>query len=385
MKEPISVERYDAASMNKNHDVLIPIITNIGEDHRCRKIASTLKRYGYTPHVYCDAPVTPYRSMWEDVDLSFITRWSHTRCFLPVFIIFNLKLVFIMSVSRAGVCIVEDCPPLLTASLIGRIKGIKVIYDSHELFSETPGVNRGVVRRFFWRVWESVGIRLSRGVITVSEGIRSVLGEHFPAKRIQVLPNMPLYTAREYRKDPGLSAKSIRLLYQGALRKGSGLMDALKGIRDDERISIDVFGSGEEEAVLREYTDDYGMQERVRFRGVIESSELALKTPCYDIGLHLLHPLNRSFDLTLSNKIFEYLQAGLPVLLSNTTAHKELLERYPVGVVVQYGDPDSIENGLKTLIKEYSSYHTRILENRRILCWNNYEDVLIKEIQREGN
>ncbi|MFW5959986.1 MAG: glycosyltransferase [Chitinivibrionales bacterium] len=367
-----------------NRDVLIPIITNIGEDHRCRKIVSTLKRYGYTPHVYCDAPVTPYKPMWKDIDLSVITRWSHTRCFLPVFILFNLKLVFIMSISRAGVCIVEDCPPLLTASLIGRIKGIRVIYDSHELFSETPGVKRGVVRRFFWRVWESAGIRLSKGVITVSEGIKSVLAERFPEKRIQVLPNMPLYTAREYRKDPELSEKSIRLLYQGALRKGSGLMDALKGIRGKERISIDIFGSGEEEAALREYACDYGMQERVRFRGVIESSELALKTPCYDIGLHLLHPLNRSFDLTLSNKIFEYLQAGLPVLLSNTNAHKELLERYPVGIVVPYGDPDSIERGLIALIKEYPFYHSRVLAHRRVLCWGNYEEVLIKEIQREG-
>lgn len=70
----------------------------------------------------------------------------------------------------------------------------------------------------------------------------------------------------------------------------------------------------------------------------------------FDIGLatEISQPLNR--DICLSNKIFSYIQAGLAVLASDTTAQKQLVSTWPQ--IGKLYDKNSIEN-LTACIKDF--------------------------------
>lgn len=63
----------------------------------------------------------------------------------------------------------------------------------------------------------------------------------------------------------------------------------------------------------------------------------------FDIGLASENnePFNR--DICLTNKIFTYMQAGLVIVASDTTAQSELMSKYPqAGKIYKKNDPDSL-------------------------------------------
>ena len=77
----------------------------------------------------------------------------------------------------------------------------------------------------------------------------------------------------------------------------------------------------------------------IHFAGILSPGELPLFASKFDVGmaLELIVPENR--NLCLTNKIFTYLLAGNCVLVSDTTAQKEFIKRYPaVGALYKHDD-----------------------------------------------
>ena len=61
----------------------------------------------------------------------------------------------------------------------------------------------------------------------------------------------------------------------------------------------------------------------------LSPADLASSLQVFDVGLSLESPSSRSRALTSTNKIFQYLEAGLPVLATDTPGQREVLERLP--------------------------------------------------------
>lgn len=335
-------------------EVLIAILTDLSTDHRCWKWAYSLREAGYRPVIYCDRPLHPLGDAWAGFDVRVLTRASHLQRFFPVFFVFLLRLLPILLRTKAETWIAMDTPPFFWLALWGRLRGRRVIYDAHELFLETPMVRARWTRRAFWSFWENGGFALIRRCVTVSPAILERLKARHPRVRFRLLPNMPSGEPGEIVPPP--KGGPIRLVYQGGLRKASGLPELIAALPARPGIELDVYGGGSEEGVLREAARVSGISDRVRFHGVVPFERLPGLMAGMHAGVHLVQPTCDSFALTLSNKIFDYVRAGVPVLFSDNPAHRALLEEFRVGGVADAFSPDAVGAALDRLLADREAF-----------------------------
>jgi glycosyltransferase involved in cell wall biosynthesis len=91
------------------------------------------------------------------------------------------------------------------------------------------------------------------------------------------------------------------------------------------------------------------------------------------LGLMLIEPVCRSYELTLPNKLFEYAQAGLPILTSDLPVIGVLVEREQLGEVADPGDPEQVAAALRALC--LPSRHARAVASvRAFAAANRWED-----------
>lgn len=351
---PISLAHPSPSDPPARPEVLIAILTDLSTDHRCWKWAQSLRAAGHRPVIYCDRPPHPLGEAWTGFDVRVITRASHLHRFFPVFFVFLLRLLPILLRTKAETWIAMDAPPFFWLALWGRLRGRRVIYDSHELFLETPMVRARRTRRAFWRLWENGGFALIRRGVTVSPTILKRLRSLHPRVRFRLLPNMPSGEPGEI--IPAPEDGPIRLVYQGGLRKASGLPELIAALASRPGIELDVYGGGGEEGNLREATRVSGISDRVRFHGVVPFDKLPGLMAGMHAGIHLVQPTCESFALTWSNKIFDYARAGLPVLLSDNPAHRLLLEEFRVGVAADAFSPDAVGAALDRLLADRETF-----------------------------
>lgn len=86
---------------------------------------------------------------------------------------------------------------------------------------------------------------------------------------------------------------------------------------------------------------------KLYFHPPISADELITFSTQFDIGLALEPSFSINNDLALSNKIFTYLQAGLAVIASNTTAQCDLLTKHPeFGSLYESNNAQSLSKAL---------------------------------------
>jgi glycosyltransferase involved in cell wall biosynthesis len=356
-------------------EVLLAILTDLSIDHRCYKLAKSLKDRGLRPVIYCDRPLHPLGSAWDEFEVRVLTRKSHLRGFMPVFLEFLIRLLPVLLTTRAKVWISLDAPPLFWLALWGRLRGRTVAYDSHELFTETPMVlNRGS-RRLFWTAWERLGFALIRRAMTISPPILERLSARHPHVKFHLLPNMPFRDERPVSKSGDLPDEGegpVKVIFQGGLRVHTGLQELFEAMRARPRFHLDVFGGGTEEAVLREGARRLGIAERVRFHGSVPFQELPAPMAAAHLGVHLMQPVCGSFALTWANKIFDYAHALTPMVLSDNPAHRALLAEYDVGVLADSYSPEAVGAALDRLAANYAQHREACRAAREAWHWEAY-------------
>jgi len=365
--------------LNAGREILILILADLGTDHRCYKIASSLGRLGYRPSVLCDRPLTPLGRAWSGIPVRTLTAKSHYSGFLRAFAAYMLRVTPILLSTGSRTWIVEDGTPLFWTALIGRLRGARVIYDAREILLETPAIRGRPSRRLAWSLWLGAGEALSAAMFTVSPAfMRHYRGRH-PGKPVFLLPNAPMSKGAGLAAKPSMAPR-VRLIYAGALRAGSGLRQTLAAMASAPEYDLDIYGFGPEEPELRELARALGLADRVAFHGAVPFESLRGPIAESHIGLHLLEPSCLSFDLTLSNKIFDYLHGQAPVLLGPTSAHAEFLRQEPVGVRVASLSPEDILAGLGELREGYSGFAEACRSARARWSWEAFEPGLARAL-----
>jgi hypothetical protein len=102
------------------------------------------------------------------------------------------------------------------------------------------------------------------------------------------------------------------------------------------------------EALVRPLSSDRRAQ--VHFHGTVAPDALPAALAKYDIGLALEVSTIASRNLTITNKFFHYLQAGLAVVASDTDGHREGLALAPgAGTIFKAGDAASLASAINAL------------------------------------
>jgi len=227
--------------------------------------------------------------------------------------------------------------------------GSRLVYDSHELW---PDRNR----RPEWRPWliacETLFVRLADATITTSPGYSSAIAERYHVRPPMVIRNVPARRpGRALGLDRRTGASGPLVVYVGGLMPGRGLEQAIRALSWAPELRLRLIGPGTESyrGALRLCAEEAGVTDRLELAPAVPPTAVVDSIADADLGLMLIEPVCRSYELTLPNKLFEYAAAGLPILSSDLPVIGPLVREEKLGHVVGTDDPEEIAQGMRRL------------------------------------
>jgi glycosyltransferase involved in cell wall biosynthesis len=255
----------------------------------------------------------------------------------------------------------HDLDTLGRAFIYAEKNNSKLVYDSHELWVEWHR-KRGT-SPFICNMWEETEKRISPKadlVITVSDKI---------AQEIQInnnLAEMPLVLyncadLKPYQKLNILREKYIKtsndrriILYQGHVKENRGLCQFVDIAYALPEMDFVIIGPSAASPFYEKLLDDSKKADNIFILPPVSYDDLWSITCSADFGYVCTEPFCLSYQFSLSNKIFEYMTAGLPVFASDLDGHRELSAKLPVEknpiFFIPHNNPQKAAEILKTVV-----------------------------------
>jgi glycosyltransferase involved in cell wall biosynthesis len=178
----------------------------------------------------------------------------------------------------------------------------------------------------------------------------------------------------------GLEKDTKIVMYQGSFLINNGLDDIIRAFAGVEKKAVLVLaGSGSEKDSLVRLTEETGLSDRVFFIGPFSHAELIRYTVCADIGLCLIRNSGKSYYYSAPNKMFEFIQAGVPQIASDFPEMKKYVSGMNTGINIDPSDKDKITKSINMLINDVSLYKTlkdSCIKNGPELVWETIENIL---------
>ncbi len=182
--------------------------------------------------------------------------------------------------------------------------------------------------------------------------------QYFPLKtfkgRVFIIPNYPtMQSFDQIEKKSGSPArhKIIRLIYQGSLGRNHGFSELIRVLKKKingypiELTLIGQINSGYKEQLISE-ARQHGVSGQLHILDPVSYRDLTEITRSNHIGLAIHVPNNRAIHIygaTSSNKIYEYMAQGLPVILYDTPHYRKYLNQFSWTKFVDLSEESLIE------------------------------------------
>lgn len=278
-----------------------------------------------------------------------------------------------------------DLPTLPAAAKHARQCGAKLIYDSHELYSEQEFSKH---EKKLWHQIEDKFIHQCHTVITVNPSIAAELKARFALKSIQVIynsinPNLNRTNSYLFHQAFNLALDKKILLFQGGLSKGRHLETLVRSIKyvSNESIVLVILGDGQFKNTLERLVITLQINNRVYFHSAVPQNELLAYTQAADLGIIPYQAICLNNYYCTPNKLFEFIAAGIPILGNNLPEINDIVVNNLIGLT---GDMSSAKQ-LARLIDDCFSNQERldtwkknILKVQTIFSWHNEEQKLLE-------
>ncbi len=362
-------------------NVVLAVTNDIVTDNRVHKIANTLNSNGYH--------VTIVGRKFKGSE-SLFRRPYKTRRFrlwfnktVLFYANYNIRLFFYLLKVPVDIIVSNDLDTLLACRLAGKIRKKVLVFDSHELFTEVPEL---VDRPFIRKVWHLKERLLLPGIkfgYTVSKPIQNYFRNNYN-KDFGLIRNVGMFRHdKEYKP----VENEVVVIYQGAVNKGRGLELMLEALRHLKGVRLWIIGGGDVLEELKKMAVTLDVSEKVTFTGRVNLEQLWQYTSQAHIGISLEEDLGLNYRYALPNKIFDYVQARIPVVVSSLPEMKALVEQYGIGEVLEERTPEKLAEKIQYLAIN-SGKQDQLRQNielaARDLCWQREEEKVIR-LYREAS
>ena len=291
----------------------------------------------------------------------------------------------------ADVWIAHDLDALPAALTARRRHGGRVLYDSHELFAERIAVSPAA--RPFWRALERRLAPRADAVMTVGDGVADELERRYDIPRPAVLRNLPEARPPDEAESPlrdalGLDPAARVALYLGGLQPGRGLellVDASQQLPAGYVLVLMGPGHPGYTTGLRERAERAAVADRVVLAPPVPTREVVRWAAGADVGLAVIQNVSLSYFLSLPNKLFEYVAAGLPVVASDFPDLRRVVEERGLGTVCRPDDPDAIARAVAWVLDDperYARLRAAAKAAATELTWERESRVLVELVDR---
>ncbi|KGK43296.1 hypothetical protein LH51_01315 [Nitrincola sp. A-D6] len=354
-------------------------------DSRVRNETSSLVEYGFDVDVYClsgkGLPKT------ESRDSVIIKRYGLSTKFRSLLFLSACISMLLKSMrSKIDLVHAHDVNALPVAYFLSVIKNIPLIYDSHELWSQAHHKKRNI---FILKIVEKLEVNLAkraRAIIAVSDGISNYLKCYFKNVNVYTIRNIPSYTSPgEYdlfRDEFGIEKNRIIFLYQGLMSETRGvntIIQAACELNNNNDVAFIFMGDGPMSSNILKTILSLKLK-NVYYKGAVPQDDLIKYTKSSDVGLHAIKNTCLNHDLCLPNKLFEYIAAGKPVIVSNLTEMSEFVLKNKVGLTFLEGSSDSLVSSIETAVSNkdvIDSMRANVNTINATVNWSNESKILI--------
>ena len=337
--------------------VIVSVTNDIYTDQRVRKVCEFLVEKNYDVTLVGrklknskDLPQTAYRTkrfpLWFTKGALFYANY-------------NFRLFFFLLFHKADVLLSNDLDTLYANHWARKFKkNCRLIYDSHEYYIGVPElVSRPKVQKF-WRSLERRTLPKADVMYTVNESIADIYRQEYN-REVKVVRNISDFKGindQKSREELNLPTNKHIVIIQGAgINIDRGAEEVMAAVqRMDDTILIFV-GDGDVVPLLKEKVLNENLGEKILFFGKQPYDNLMNYTQVSDVGISMDKDTNVNYRFSLPNKIFDYIHAGIPVLVSDLKEIKYIVETYNVGLVCPSHDP-----------KEIAEYLTKILTDKAL-------------------
>ncbi len=222
-------------------------------------------------------------------------------------------------------------PELLPAALKLAKSGKKVVYDAHENTAASIYDKEWIPTQFlrtaisnWFENYEQRVVRKLSAVVSVAVP----LVERFDHPSRHLIRNLPILEAFEATdlSEELQNAKS-GAVYAGGLMRIRNIKEMIQSVGSSKKIEVlHLFGSWESEAYRKECEELDGWR-KVNYWGFRKAEEVyRFSQEKGVLGFILFNPTIKNHKIALPNKAFEYMAAGLPIIMSEIEYWQENFE-----------------------------------------------------------
>ena len=348
---------------------------NFDNDDRVKKKATTLsKEFDINVYCVCKKPQTK--------SIKYFTKNIKVHYFWYTDFLFWLwirtignywfwkKVIYTTEYSG---CEVVDCndPDTLWAGVIIKNlnRNVKLIYDSHEYWKGTKRKEYNwnytlysyIVNHYQYLVEKFLVKNVDR-IVCVSDKIKEKLVSAYH-KPVDVIMNISSYN------NYSCSAKSKKLCFFGS-KPRLGLIKIGANFKKNNVTPV-MIGSN----INNKYWTDLGYMKKDEFQK--EMSKCMYGLCVFDVTCD-------NIRYCMPNKLFEYIQAELPVIVNkDLECVSKFVEDNNIGVVIKDDSDFTLAVARFKLKLNYDEFLTNIKKLKKTMCWKNQENKLLNIYKEE--
>lgn len=257
---------------------------------------------------------------------------------------------------------------------------VPLIYDAHEFLPGRQGRKPAEDRAYV--EMESELLAHCDAVVTVSEQIADVMWhDHDLPDRPTVTLNIPPLSDREVetargdiRSELGLGDEDPLLVYSGGLapaRNVAAIIRATARLDGVHSALICVPSTTTPNALeLRSLAKSLGVADRIHLVDPVEPEAIGSFIRTATLGVDAMFGHLAAHAMALPNKLFNYLHAGLPMVMSNASAQAAFVREHGLGTTFAPHDVDAFVEAVRHALASADVYAARAADPELLATWS---------------